>query len=90
MLRLNPSGKIELDEHDSLNVNSILTPPKTILGIFIKVYVDSLSGNDRKRRVFCKVFDDQDDELEDDKLRNLYSFSVIRDPISDKELANKK
>ena len=55
-----------------------------------KAYIDSLSENSRNRRDMSTVFNDQDNEVDSNKLTNLDRFSVERDPSSDNELANKK
>ena len=90
MLRLDPDEKLKLDEQDSIFLNSTLTSPKTIIKLPIESYVDSLHENSRKKRDLSPVFDDQDNEFDNNKLTNLDSVSVNRNPSSDKELVNKK
>ena len=55
-----------------------------------KPYVDSLSENDRNRRDMSTVFKDQDIEFNNDRLTNLDSITVIRNPSIDNELSNKE
>ena len=90
MLRLGPNEKSKLDEQDSIVVNSTLTSPKTIIEIPIKLYVDSLHEISRNRRDLSSVFNDQDNELDNNKLTNVDSITVKRNPTSDNEVANKK
>ena len=85
MLRLDPDEKLNLDEQDSIVLNSTLTSPKTIIELPTKNYVDSLHENSRKRR----VFNDQDTEFDNNNLSNLDSVTVNRNPNLDDELANK-
>ena len=49
-----------------------------------------ISDNNRKRRELSAVFNDQNNELDKNKLRNLSSIKFTRNPTSDKELPNKK
>ena len=53
-------------------------------------YVDSLHENSRNKRVLSSVFNDQDNEFDNNKLTNLDSITVNRNPISHHELSNKK
>ena len=100
LLRLDPDGKINLVEQDSLILNSTLTSPKTIIEIPTKAYFDSLhEENERSRRDLGIDFyeessdlvkNNQDNHLNDNKLTNINSITVNRDPTSDNELVNKK
>ena len=90
LLRLDPIEELKLDEQDSVFVNSTLNSPKAIVRLPTTDYADSPSENDRNRRDLSTVFNDQDNEFVDNKLTNLYSVSVNRDPRSDNKLANKK
>ena len=85
LLRLDPDEKLNI-EHDSINPNSKLTSPKTIIEIPTKRYVDSLSEKRRKTRYFSTVFNDQDKEFDNNKLTKLDSITVIRDPSTDNKL----
>ena len=55
-----------------------------------KSYVDSLHEINRDRRDLSSVFNDQDNEFDNNKLTNLDSITVNRNPNLDNELANKK
>ena len=55
-----------------------------------KSHVDSLHESSRNGRDLSSVFNDQDIEFDNNKLPNLYSASVNRNPSSDNELANIK
>ena len=90
LLRLDPNEKLKLDEQDSIILNSSLTSPKTIRDLPTKSYVDSLHESSRNRRNLSAVFNDQDNEFDENKLTNLDSITVKRNPSSDNELANKK
>ena len=90
LLRLDPEEKLNLDEQDSICLNSTLTSPQTIIEIPTKSYVDSLHEINRNRRDLSSVFNDQDNEFDDNKLTNLDSVTVNGNPSSDNELANKK
>ena len=90
MLRLDPEEKLKLDEQDSIVLNSTLTSPKTIKELPTKSYVDSLHESSRNRRDLASVFNDQDNEFDNNKLTNLDSVTVNKNPNLDNELANKK
>ena len=53
-------------------------------------YVDGLHEINRNRRDLSSVFNDQGNEFDNIKLNNLDSNTVIRNPSSDNEMANKK
>ena len=55
-----------------------------------KPYVDSLHQSSRNRRDLSSVFNDQDKELDNNKLTKLDGVTVNRDPISDNDLSTKK
>ena len=90
LLRLHRDEKLKLDEQDSILLDSILIPPNTIIEIPTKSYVDSLHEINRDRRDLSSVFNDQDSEFDNNKLTNLDSITVNRDPNLDNELSNKK
>ena len=90
LLRLDPNEELNLDEQDSVIPNSSLTSPKTIIEIPTKNYVDSFHESSRNRRDLSSVFNDLDNEFDKNKITNLVSIIVNRDPSSDIELANKK
>ena len=99
-LRLDPDETLDLDNQDSIILNSTLTSPKTKIEIPTKAYIDKLHDeNERSRRDLGLDFRDessdllknnQDNDLNDNKLINLDSVTVNRNPLSDNELANKK
>ena len=90
LLRLHRDEKLKLDEQDSLLLDSILIPPNTIIELPTKSYVDSLHEINRDRRDLSSVFNDQDNEFDNNKLTNLDSITVNREPNLDHELSNKK
>ena len=100
LLRLDPDEKLDLDNQDSIILNSALTSPKTIIEIPTKAYIDSLhEENERSRRDLGIDFYDesndlvknnQDNDFNDNKLLNLDSVTVNRNPTLDNELSNKK
>ena len=53
-------------------------------------YVNELHEINRNKRDLSSVFNDQDNEFDNNKLTNLDSVTVNRNPILDNELANKK
>ena len=90
LLRLDPDKKLKLNEQDSLVLNSALTLPKTKIELPTKSFVDSLHGNSRSKRDLSTVFNDQDKKVDNNKLTDLDSVRVNRNPSSDIGLANKK
>ena len=100
LLRLDPNEKIELDNQDSITLNSTSTDRMTTIEIPTKAYIDSLhEENERSRRYLgIDFFDEsndlvknnQDNDLKDNKLTNMDSITVNRNPTLDNELANKK
>ena len=90
LLRLDPKSDIHFGKLDSLFVNSPITSPRTIIELPTRSYVDSLHEINRDRRDLSSVFNDQDNEFDNNKLTNLDSVIVNRNPNLDNELANKK
>ena len=100
LLRLDPVEKLDLNNQDSIISNSTLTSPKTIIEILTKSYIDSLhEKNERSRRDLGIDFYDesndlvknnQDNDLNDNKLTNLDSIPINRDPTSDDEVSKKR
>ena len=88
--RLHPDEKLNLDEQDSILLNSTLTLPNTIIELPTKSYVDSLHESSRNRRELLSVFNDQDNEFDNNKITNLDSVTVKRNPTSNTEVSNKK
>ena len=90
LLRLDPKGKINHGKLDSLFVNSSITSPRIVIELPTKSYVDSLHEINRDRRDLSSVFNDQDSKFDNNKLTNLDSITVNRNPNLDNELSNKK
>ena len=90
LLRLLPDEKLWLDELDSINLNSTLTSPETIIELPTKSNVDSFHGSRRNGRDLSSVFNDQDNEFDNNKVTKLYSVTVNRNPNLDNKLSNKK
>ena len=88
-LRLDLDEKLKINEQDSIVVNSSLTSPKTKIELPTKSYVDSLHESSRNRRGLSSVFNNEDKEFYINKLNNLDSVTVNRNPSSDNDLANK-
>ena len=89
LLRLDPNEKLNLDEQDSILLNFTLTSPKTIIEIPTKNCVDSLHESNRIRHDLLSVFNDQDNEFDKNKITDLDSVTVNRNPISDNEVSIK-
>ena len=89
-LKIHPDEKLNLDEQNSLLLNSTLTLPNTIIELPTKSYVDSLHESSRNRRDLSSVLNDQDNESDNNKLTNLNSVTVNRNATSDNEVSNKK
>ena len=100
LLRLHPDEKLDLDNQDSITLNSTLTNPITTIEIPKKAYIDSLyEENERSRRDLGIDFynesndlvkNNQDNDFIDNKLTNIDSVVVNRNPTLDNELSNKK
>ena len=75
-----------------LAVEEHLTPKLYVDGAIhdITSYIDGLHEIKRNRRDLSLVFNDQVNEFDKNKLTNLDSVTVNRNPTSDNELANKK
>ena len=90
LMRLDPDEWLKLEEQDSIILNSSLTSPKAIMELPSKSYVDSLHEINRSRPDLSSVFNDQEKEIDNNKLTDLDSVTVNRDPSSDNELSNEK
>ena len=88
LLRSDLDEKLNLDEQDSIVLNSFSTLPKTITELPTKSYVDSFYESSRNTRDLSSVFNDPDNEFYNNKLTTLDSFTVNRDPNLDNELSN--
>ena len=64
LIRLDPDEKSELDEKDSIILNSTLISPKTIIEIPTKLFINSSHENSRNTRDLSSVFNDQDNEFD--------------------------
>ena len=89
-LTLDPSEELGLFEHGSLNLTFAQTSLKVMMEIPTRAYVDSLSENDRNRKVLSAVFNDQDSNFDKNKITDIGSVPLNRTPTSDNNLANKK
>ena len=78
LLRLDPDEKLNLNEQDSIILNSTLTEPKTVIVIPTKSYIDSLhEENERNRRDF---YDESNTLLKfNQTLQNYLKVSVGND-----------
>ena len=76
LLRLDIDGKSNIDEQDSMTLNSTLTSPRLIMGIPTKSYVDSLHEINRNRRDLSSVFNNQNVDFDKNKLTNIHSNTV--------------
>ena len=90
LLRLDPDERLRPDQQGSIVPNSTLTSPNMKTEIPTKTYVHSLYQSSRNRREFSLVFNDQDNEFDNNKITNLDSITVNRDPSFHNELANRK
>ena len=100
LLRLDSNEILELDNQDSIILNSILTSPEKKIEISTKAFIDSLhEGNERSRRDLGIDFYDestdlvkknQDNDFNDNKITNIDSITVNRNPCLDNEVTNKK
>ena len=81
LLKLDPNGKVKLDEQDSIVLTSTLTSTKTIKELPTKSYVDSLHETNRSRRDLSSVSNDHDKEFNINQLPNLDSVSVKKIPF---------
>ena len=82
LLRLHRDEKLNLDEQDSILLNSILIPPNAIIEIPTKSYVDSLHGEiERSRRDLGLDFYDESSTLArfNQTLQNYLKVSVGND-----------
>ena len=82
----------DLNNHSLSNISHITINYEPIDDNHIvhKAYVDSLSENERSRRDLSRVFNDQDNEFDNNRPKNLDSITVNRNPTLDDKLSNKK
>ena len=89
-MKSDPNEELKADEQDSIFLISTLTFSKPIIELPTRVYVNSLQQNNRNRRLLSLVVNDEDKEIDENKLTKLDSLTVNNNPDSDEELANKK
>ena len=75
LMVLDPDEKLKIEEQDSRVLNSTLTSPMTIIELLTKSYDDSLHESRRNRRDLLRVFIDQENEFDNNKLTN---FTVLQ------------
>ena len=100
LLRLDPDETLDLDNQESIILNSTLTEPKTIIEIPTKDYIDSLQEeNERSRRDLGIDFYDESSDLvknnqsndfTDNIILNVRSIQINDDPSNDNHVSNKK
>ena len=90
LLGLDPNQNLKLDEQDSIILNSTLTSLITIIELLTKSYVDSLHESYRNRRDLTSVFNDQDNEINNNKLTISDIVTVNRKLSSDNDISTKK
>ena len=100
LLRLNSNETLDLNNQDSILLNSTKTSPITIIELPTKAYIDSLhEENERSRRNLGIDFynessdlvkNNQDNDFNNNKLINLDSITINRNPTLDNEVSNKK
>ena len=81
LLGLKPDEELNVDQQDSITLNSFPTSTTTITEIPAKAYVDGLHENSRNRRDKFTVLNDQANEFDNSNLLNLDSFAVNIGPI---------
>ena len=96
MLRLDPNEKLNLENQESIILNSTIKAPKMVIEIPTKAYIDSLhEENERSRRDLGIDFYDEsndlvknshDNDFNDNKLLNFDSVTVNRNLTLDNEL----
>ena len=80
---------MNLNEQDTRVFNSTLTSPGTRLELPTKSNNDRLYETSRNRRDLSLVFNDQSIEFDNNKLPDLDSVNVIRNPLSNNEISSK-
>ena len=78
LLRLDPNEKLDLDNQDSIILNSTLTSTKKIIEIPTKAYIDSLhEENERSRRDLGIDFYDESIDLVKNNITNDFNDNTI-------------
>ena len=99
-MRLDLDETLDLDNQNSISLNSTRTEPKTIIEIPTKTYIDSLhEENERSRRDLGIDFYDessglvknnQSNNFNDNIILNVRSIQINDDPSNDNHVSNKK
>ena len=89
LLRLDPDETLKLGEQDSIVLTSAIASPERIIELPNKSYYVSLHEINRNRRDLSSVFNDQDNEIDNNKSYNLDTVTVNRNPSSDKDLVKR-
>ena len=100
LLRLDPNETLDLDNQDSIILNSTLTSPKTVIEIPTKTFIDSLhEENERSRRdLGIDFYDESSDLVKNNQtndfngniILNVASIQINNDPSSVDHAVNKK
>ena len=100
LLRLDPNETLDLNNQDSILLNSTKTSPITIIELPTKAYIDSLhEENERSRRNLGIDFynessdlvkNNQDNDFNNYKLTNINSITINNNPTEDNHVSNKK
>ena len=100
LLRLDSNEALDLNNQDSILLNSTKTSPVTIIEIPTKAYIDSLhEENERSRRNLgidfynessILVKNNQDNNFNNYKLTNINSITINKNPTDDNHVSNKK
>ena len=100
LLRLDPNEILDLNNQDSILLNSTLNNLKTIIELPTKAYIDGLhDANERSRRDLGIDFYDESDNLvknnqdnnfNNNIISNIQSIEINNDPTNNKHGINKK
>ena len=100
LLRLDPNEKLDLDNQDSIILNSTLTDTVTVTEIPTKAFIDSLhEENERSRRDLGIDFYDesgdlvknnQNNDFNDNIILNVASIQINNNPTNEDHAVNKK
>ena len=100
LLRVDPNETLDLENQDSILLNSTKTLPATIIEIPTKTYINSLhEENERSRRDLGIDFynessdlvkNNQDNNFNNYKLTNINSITINNNPTDGNHVSNKK
>ena len=100
LLRLDPNETLDLENQDSIILNSSLTSSKTIIELPTKAYIDSLHEENKRSRRDLRidfynesidlVKNNQDNDFNDNKLTNINSIEINNSPSVDSQVSNEK